>query len=54
MVSGVPDLESTARRLEISREHLVELLELFAELKDREIQPAFTAAGVELPLSPGD
>jgi hypothetical protein len=54
MPGGVPSLESTARRLEICHEHLVELLELFAELKDREIQSAFTAAAVELPLSPGD
>src|SRR5881409_2952636 len=48
MAGGVPNLESTVRRLEICREHLVELLELFAELKDREVQPAVTAAAVEL------
>jgi hypothetical protein len=54
MVGGVPNLEPTPRRLEIGHERLVELLELFAELKDREIQPAFTAALVELPLRPGD
>jgi hypothetical protein len=54
MVGGVPNLEPTPRRLEIGHERLVELLELFAELKDREIQPALRAAAVKLPLSPGD
>jgi hypothetical protein len=54
MVCGVPNLEPTPRSLEIGHERLIEPLELFAELKDREIQPAFTAAAVERPLSPGD
>jgi hypothetical protein len=43
MVGGVPNLEPTPRCLEIGHERLVELLELFAELKDREIQPALAA-----------